>query len=152
MTLDSSSINRAIRQLKQIKDNIQDGLNQTIDILTKDGAMVAQSAYGGMATATGTMVGEHTGRIEASGEAAVIAEFGAGDATMLSWFENPPDTPVYPGSYSESEQGSGEYAATGQWHFGGKVFTEVEPRHGLLDAKEYIEANTATVANEVIKL
>ena len=66
-------------------------------------------------------------------------------------FENYVGVDVYPGAYSELV-GSGEYAETGKWHFGGKVYTEVQPRMGLLDAKTYIEDNAVELAQEVILL
>ena len=81
----------------------------------------------------------------------LIAEFGAGDATIDVMFENYPGVDVYPGSYSE-QVGSGEYAATGKWHFGGKEYTEVQPRGGLYNAKVFIKDNAAEIAKEVIKL
>ena len=153
ISLDTGSIQRAISELQKVKDNIEYGLRQTIEILVQDGAMVAQSAYGGMANASGTMISETTGRIEATGQAAIIAEFGAGDATEVpTAFENMPNTPVYPGSYSESEEGAGMYAALGWWKFGGKVYREIQPREGLLSAKQYIEDRYLGVATGVMKL
>ena len=152
--LSEESVRSAIRQLRQIQDNLRWGLEETIDILVKDGEMVANSKYGGMAEAIGYMPDENTGIIAAVGKANLIAEFGAGDATLppAGMFEDSPDTPVYPGSFSESEEGSGEYAATGKWHWGGAVFTEIEPRMGLYNAKNYIEKNAIDIAKEVIKL
>ena len=128
-------------------------MQETIDILVKDGAMVANDKYGGMANAVGYMPDETTGVIASAGEANLIAEFGAGDATLppAGMFEDSPDTPVYPGSYSELV-GSGEYAATGKWHWGGREFTEIEPRMGLYNAKNYIEKNAVDIAKEVIQL
>ena len=155
--LSDQSIHNAIRMLQQAKDNLDYGVEQTIDILAKNATMIAQTAYGSMANvdydSDPTMA-----IIATSGEANLIAEFGAGDDTdPATGFENKPDTPVYPGSYSELE-GSGEYARTGQWHFGGKVYygkpdnLRVEPRHGLLNAKAYIIASAEDIAKEVIKL
>ena len=151
--LSEASVLSAIRKLRQIQDNLRWGLNQTIDILVKDGEMIANEKYGSMAEAIGYMPDETTGIIASVGEVNLIAEFGAGDATLPpgGMFEDSPDTPVYPGSYSELV-GSGEYAATGKWHFGGKVYTEVEPRYGLYNAKNYIEKNAVEIAKEVIKL
>ena len=155
--LSDASIRNAIRILENAKDNIDYGLEQTIDILAKNATMIAKNAYGSMANvdydSDKTMA-----IIASSGEANIIAEFGAGDDTdPATGFENQPDTPVYPGSYSELE-GSGEYARTGQWHFGGKVYygepdnLRVEPRHGLLNAKAYIIASAEEIAKGVIKL
>ena len=87
----------------------------------------------------------------AAGQAPVIAEFGAGDATIPVLFENYAGVDVYPGSYSE-QVGSGEYAETGVWHFGGKVYRQVEPRGGMLMAREYIRDNSTEIAREVIEL
>ena len=151
--LSNNSIRKAMIRLRQAQENIRWGLNEAIDELVTDGAMIAQEKYGGMANAVGYMPEETVGIIATSGEANIIAEFGAGDATLppLGMFENEPDTDVYPGSYSEQE-GSGEYAATGRWHFGGTVYTEVEPRYGLYNAKNYIEKNAASVVKEVVEL
>lgn len=149
--LSTESISEAIAELETVRENIRYGLQQTVEILTKEGAYVAQAAYGGMAAATGYMQGETTGVISASGENAVIAEFGAGDATIDVRFENYPGVDVYPGSYSE-QVGSGEYFMTGRWHFGGKTYTEVQPRGGLYSAKVFIQGNAANIAEEVIKL
>ena len=152
--LSEASVLSAIRKLRQIQDNLRWGLNQTIDILVKDGEMIANEKYGSMAEAIGYMPDENVGIIASVGEANLIAEFGAGDATANpgSMFEGSPDTPVYPGSYSESEEGTGEYAATGKWHWGGKEFVAIMPRAGLYAAKEYIEKNAVDIAKEVIKL
>lgn len=161
MNLSTESIDAAIRRLEEAKKNLDWGLSETIDILTDKGAQTAQDADGGMATIVTYRPNDNTGVIIAEGEAAIIAEFGAGDATEEpTGFENQPDTPVYPGSYSESELGSGEYARTlaesggetGYWHFGGMRYTEVEPRHGMLKAKAYIVMSAEEVAREVIKL
>lgn len=113
--------------------------------------MIANENYGSMAEAIDWMEDENVGKISAVGDEPVIAEFGAGDATMEVRFENYPGVDVYPGSYSEQE-GTGEYAATGKWHFGGHEYTEVEPRAGLLDAKLFIMDQAEFVAKEVIKL
>lgn len=149
--LSEASILRAIHRLNQASDNLRWGVSETVEELIKEGAMIANADYGGMATAIDWMEDETVGKISAVGEQPVIAEFGAGDATMPVMFENYAGVDVYPGAYSE-QVGSGEYAATGRWHFGGKVFTEVEPRAGLLDAKYYIIGNAVGVAKEVIEL
>lgn len=148
--LDTGAIASAISELEQAADNLRTGTETLVDILTTEGANIAQQSYGGMATAGGFANGD-TGIITASGEAVVIAEFGAGDDTMPVMFENYPGVDVYPGAYSE-QVGSGEYAATGQWHFGNRVYKGVPARAGLLNAKFHIQANAAQVAQEVIHL
>lgn len=154
--LSDASIRNAIRMLENAKDNIDYGLEQTIDILAKNATMIAQNAYGSMASvdydSDKTMA-----IIASSGEANIIAEFGAGDDTdPVTGFENAPETPVYPGSYSELV-GSGEYATKGYWFFGGQKYygdggRRVEPRRGLLQAKIYILEEGTDIAKGVIKL
>ena len=89
------------------------------------------------------------GEITVVGDMPLIAEFGAGQATMPVLFENEPNTPVYEGSYSQLE-GTQEYYQYGSWHFGGEYYTEVPARHGLLDAKQYIIENSTETALEVM--
>lgn len=152
ISLDPSSIQHAISQLQVVKDNIQNGLRQTIELLVQDGATVAQSAYGSMAVASGDMQSDTHGTIKAEGRSVIIAEFGAGDATLPVRFEGDPGVDVFPGSYSE-QVGTGEYAATGEWHWQGQgPFHEVPAKAGLYQAKTYIEGEYANVAMGAIKL
>ena len=156
--LSDASIGRAIRRLRLAQDHLRWGVQDTVEILAKDGAEIANQAYGGMAEAIDYLQDSALDNAEAIsviavvGETNLIAEFGAGDATdPATGFENEPDTPVYAGSYSELE-GSNEYAKTGQWHFGGRVYTEVPARRGLMSAKAFIVEQGAEIAKEVIKL
>ena len=150
--LSRDSINQAIAELKKAKDNLQYGMEQTVEILTKEGGDVAKSHTGGMADITTTMVKNTTGQIAESGKAALIAEFGAGDATIVAtMFENYPDTSVFPGSYSLLV-GTRQYWDYGRWYFGGKRYTEVQPRQGLYFAKLHIMGMATNVAQEVVKL
>ena len=150
--LSDKSINRAIRRLRLVQDHLRWGVQDTVELLAKDGAEIANAAYGGMANAVDYSTEEGVAIIAVTGETNLIAEFGAGDATdPATGFENKPDTPVYAGSYSELE-GSGEYARTGQWHFGDRVYTEVPARRGLMSAKAFILESGTDIAKEVIKL
>lgn len=77
--------------------------------------------------------------ISANGEGVVFLEFGAGDTTDYGdhgdWTAKMAANgiPIVKGSYS-STVGSGEYARTGQWHFGGQVYRGVFPRRALYQA------------------
>ena len=159
ISLDSVSLDAAIRKLEAIKGNLMYGIGEFVDIMCIDGAAVANSAYEGEALAVASRDSEdenkvtgHIGVTSDNDDAAIIAEFGAGDATMESQFENPPPVIVEPGSFSRSEKGTGEYAKYGSWHYKGDKYTEVQPKHGLLNAREYIKENAANTAREVIRL
>ena len=159
VTIDLSleSIQAAIRKLNTAKANLRWGVSELVDSLSSNAAEVANDAYGGMANAVGYGEEETVGKVIATGAAVGFAEFGAGDTTMEVEFENNPDFPVYPGSWSYLE-GSGEYFETlettgqGYWHFGGQKYTYVWPRHGLLDAKNFIIQNSTDFARDVIRL
>lgn len=146
--LSTQSVNRAIRKLWKVVDEIEKGTAKLVEALTDEGAEVAQSAFGGSASVDKISDGS-TGIIEASGDAVTIMEFGAGMATMEGHplAGNAPHT-IKQWEYSRTV-GSGEGYLTGRWHFGGQVYTEVLPRHGMLDARDYIENNAVEKAKEV---
>ena len=160
--LDTASLESAIRKIEMARDELIQSTEDFVDILCVDGAEVANSRYGRMATAwahrdsdendpdDGIIVG-HIGVTARNEDVAVIAEFGAGNATIPVQFENEPDVEVYPGAYSELV-GTGEYADTGRWHFGGVEYRAVIPRAGLLNARNHIMDHGDSVAEEVIHL
>ena len=148
--LSTESIDAATSKLLEIQDSLEFGVNDLVEVLAHDGALLAQSYFGSMAGVSYEADGGH-GIISASGRAAGLAEFGAGDDTIPVRFENDPDFDVYPGSYSE-QVGSRQYADHGRWFFGGRYYTKVSPRAGLYNAKVYIEENATEIAREVIKL
>lgn len=150
--LSAGSIERAIRRLLKAQENLQQGLEDTVDILCREGGNVAQASYQGMAVAYGESYGTE-GRIVSEGENNLIAEFGAGDDTVdpTSLFAHAPATDVFPGSYS-LEVGSGDYWREGKWHFGGKEYTTIPPRMGLWNAKNYVIEHSTEVAKGAIRL
>ena len=151
--LSHQSILNAIHKLNTANQNLRWSVADIAETLAEDGARIAQEAYGDMANVVAYMEDENVAKIATTGETNIIAEFGAGDATIPGYgFENVPDTPTYAGAYSESDEGAGMYAKYGWWKFGGKVYTEVEPRMGLVKAKTYIIETAEETAKEVIKL
>ena len=163
INLSTESIAAAIRQLQTVKENLQWGLSEAVDILLKEGAQEAQAAYGGMASVTETKDSETSGRITATGDAVIIAEFGAGYATMEDHpFAGKAPVPIEPGSYSrenfDSIHGGWFYITDmihpgeGYWYFGGQEYNRIEPRHGLLNAHYHIVNQAAEILKEVIKL
>ncbi len=149
MELSSESIENAIRQLEDVKLHLQQGLEETVEILCREGTQIANSAYEGMAGATYGRDGTH-GTIIALGDQAIVAEFGAGDDTIAPMFENQPETPVYPGSWSE--RNTMEYAQYGSWHYHGERYVGIPAKRGLSKAVAYIKTNSTDVALGAIKL
>lgn len=151
--IDTDKIMFAVHTLEILQDQIERGTDDLLDLLLQNGAEVANAQYGGMVNAWGFRMGGERGKIGVSGsndDEVYIAEFGAGFAVMPIYFDNAPPIDVSPGAYSR-EKGSGEFEKAGRWHFGGQVYTEVEPRHGLLSARDYIYQNWKELASEVIR-
>lgn len=150
VSLSTESINKAINLLLQKKEEIEHSTEQLVEILTNEGAEIAQSSYGDWGVQATPLTDGTKGTIIVSGDMPLIAEFGAGDTVInpSAMFENSPQTPVYPGSYS-IEEGTKEYATYGSWHFAGAKYTQVEPHMGLFNAKQYIINNSTDIAKEV---
>ena len=166
--LSEKSIANAIRKLTDAKDNLLDNVNEFVDVLLTDGADVANEAYGGMATAWGKhddtdgkgIVKGHIGVTADDEDAAIIAEFGAGYATMEyhPFAKNAP-VPIKVASYAKAQYPYGLFYITddlmpgeGYWFFGGQVYDRVQARHGLLNAYDHITQYGIQIAQEVIRL
>ena len=147
--LDTQSIMCAILKLYDARRNMKEGLSETVEILVNEGALKAQSAYGEYPVIAKPDADWMKGEITVYGDMPMIAEFGAGDATLSGGFENTPEE-ARRGSYSE--QHARQYSRWGYWEFGGERYEEIPPRHGLLDAKQYIIEKSTETAREVIKL
>ena len=151
--LSTESIDNAIARLKVRKMHLEEDAEQLVEILTNDGAEVAQSAYGDFPVQATPMEVDKQGEctfesaIVVSGDMPMIAEFGAGDATLSGGFENTPEE-ARSGSYSELH--AKQYSRWGFWYFGGEPYTEVPARHGLLDAKRHIISTATETAMEVM--
>ena len=159
--LSQASIDRAIKALNEAVEALRESSGDLSTELAKAGAEVAQAAYGKMAQAEGGPGPEEgTGVIIVTGDAPTIAEFGAGYATMEShpMAGNAP-FPIRIGSYSQEHEGmfwqmyeASENHQDAFWMFGGRPYREVPPRHGLLDARDYILENAEEFAAELIRL
>lgn len=160
LTLGAEEINRLIDDLEFFNEHIGEEL---INVLCIEGADEANFAYGSMASATGGVVeasdGSVTGKIIATSgneDTLLIAEFGAGDATIspsMEFESSGLDSVVYPGAYSRLK-GSKEYYEHGSWQFppkSGIYHTEVEARHGMFNAKLYVMQNYERLAEELIR-
>lgn len=143
------SIQNAIDKLHVRLHHLKDDTEQLVDILAEEGADVASGCYAGYPVAVNHYSSGNESQIVANGEEPLpmIAEFGAGDQTLDVGFENTP-AEAYAGSWSEEHKQ--QYSRWGFWYFGGNVYYEVYPRHGLLDAKRYIINHSTETAKEVM--
>ena len=158
LKLDPREISHLIGQLDKL--TISDPV-ELVSILCQDGAEVANLAYGRMAKAEGHIESNEDGIVEgkivatsSNEDVLLIAEFGAGDATLYpgQFFETHElDADVFPGAYSLFK-GTRDYYNFGHWKFGGKWFTEVAPRHGMFNAKLFIKDSYADVARKVMQI
>ena len=164
--LSTESIEAAIRELENLKDELDYSMSQTLAVLAKDGANVAQEAFGSMATVTDEIVNDSETKIVAhghginhAGDHVIIAEFGAGYGTMEDHpFADKAPVPIKVASYSQAQYPYGLFYITndlmpgeGYWFFGGKEYSEVPAKHGLLNAYDYLKENSTRIAKEVIK-
>ena len=145
IALSVESIQNAIRFLNDYRKDVTDMFEDVIEVLVNEGAEVAQAAYAEWAVDAIAEADGLRGSITVSGDMPMIAEFGAGDATLSGGFSNTPSE-VRPGSYSETH--AQQYSRWGFWLFNGIKYTEVQPHRGLYAAKEYIIQNSTSIAQE----
>lgn len=148
ISLSTESIQNAVDRLRVRLQHLEEDAEQFVDILTNEGAEVAQSHYGEWGVQATPVVDGTEGAIVVSGDMPLIAEFGAGDATLPVWFENIP-AEVRKGSYSEEH--ARQYSRWGFWYFAGETYTESGGLHGLLNAKRHIMDEYIPTAMEVMK-
>lgn len=156
VSLDQKSIEKAIKQLRYMKENLQDRVNKAVEILTIHGKAAASQEYRG-SMQVDWHADEGVGRIFATGKEPFITEFGAGFATMYDhpMAENAP-VEIEAGSYSREH--GGMFAALldagapePHWVYNGKEYTRVEPRPGLLIARNYIMDYYEDIVREVLE-
>ena len=151
--LSDQSIQSAIDRLKKVLEYFDEDSGKLIEILTNEGAEIAQVAYGSYPVGVESITAGNQGIIQVSGDMPLIAEFGAGDATVTpsGLFDTTGlDVAVWPGSYSLYE-GTMDYYFLKHWKFGGKWYTEVRPHLGLAQAKMFWQQNSTQIAREVIQ-
>ena len=150
--LSVQSIENAITRLSDIRDILDKDIGKVTEAIAAKGAEEANKAYGNWKVSAVAIPAGESAMIHVSGDMPLIAEFGAGDATLdpSAFFENRPSTFVFPGSYSMEHEM--EYTFLGEWRFNGRWMSEVPPRQGLYKAKTYIIEKGADIAKEVLKL
>lgn len=149
--LSTESIDRAIAKLIEYQEEFDSGVEKVVELLTNEGADVANGAYGDWGVEAVPIPEGMSASIMVVGDMPLIAEFGAGDATLnpKDFFSRSPGTPVFPGSYSMRH--AMMYSTFGEWKFAGRWMSEVQPRQGLYSAKMYIIENSTEIAQGVFK-
>ena len=163
-TITVTGLDEAVKELTDIAGNFRERAKEFSNDLGKIAAEEAQAHYGTWdvtvknvpdkrrAATTVTATGNRdlkTGGGVVVGSNILLAEFGAGVlAGDHEWAQEVPD--VYPGSYS-SRYGTGEFAATGAWHWGGRVFTYVNPTRGLWHGATLSEIAAEGIAKVVFR-
>jgi hypothetical protein len=145
------SIDEAVRKYDEILREFDEKMERFMQEIAQVGADAAFEGYEGAVTVTANQIGPDEWVIRGNHEAIVFFEFGAGKATLSEGdrYAGEMEFPVHRGSYSEANEG--EYAASGyvHWHFGGREYTEVRQRPGMLRAYEAIIQEIPNVAKKV---
>ena len=89
--------------------------------------------------------------IIAAGDDVYFLEFGTGVAAGSGYDTSviTPPVDITSGSWSRSEQGTGEFARWGSWHHHGEKYTMTIPKKGMYFAVREIERRYKEVADEV---
>ena len=160
VTVRVTGVDQAVKRLQNRIASYPSYFAAVIKAETNVGADTARGYFAGggespVMCSSGDVAVEGTfihGAVNADGSAVVFLEFGAGDLAgayegreQMAEFEMNSGIEVRPGSYSEANDG--EYAKTrqktgqGQWHFGGRVYTEIAPRRGMYHAAQIMKAD-----------
>ena len=151
------SIARAEAEMNRIIKSTSSKIDQFLKELAEIGQRAAQGAYGDGGAVIVTVEPIENGfAINASGDAVVFLEFGAGSAVNGGnrYAEYMPFE-VRPGSYSEvhydPQTGSPRpsYHLDGYWEFGGVHYTEVYPRNGMQNAHDAMMQDMRLLAEKV---
>ena len=145
LSLDPASIENAIREIKAYREWCDRKISELMVALGEDGKLA--SGYGSMVSVVPT---ENGCKILAQGDQIAFIEFGAG-ASAYGYPKRVPGVVTDMGSWSDSELGTGAYAATNYeyWYFGGVRYTEVIQQRGMIHAEESIMAHVRQIAERV---
>ena len=150
--LDVTSIIRAQRELHAEMEDFDKKVEEFIQRLAEIGQRAAQGAYGSAISVTTQKTADGVALI-ASGEAVVFFEFGAGSRVDTgNRFAKDMPFEVSSGSWSRSDEGSGQFAAKGEWEFppgSGMIWEYIQPRNGMEKAYEAMIRDIETLARAV---
>ena len=131
-----TGLDRAVSALERIPNRVETFMERLCEL----GQNAAQTAFGGSVSVTWARAGKGY-EISANGQSVAFLEFGAGvDTDTGHIFADDVSFTVAPGSWSQSEFGSGQFIP-GQhesWMFGGTEYTGVAPRRGMWECYKAI--------------
>lgn len=143
-------------RFKEWLSGFSDKYNQYLDELMEVGRETASTTYI-MADSIGNVEakveGERTGNgsfvIRASGNDVNFLEFGAGVLTDVKRPTVQASFDISPGSWSSSEDGTGEFSKYGSWHYNKVKYFGFVPAPGMQDACTAIEQQSADIIRRV---
>lgn len=153
ITIDLNDIGKAIKELEQAKQWIEDCCDKLPKELAQDGADVADTIFQSVTSdeqGSSTVVyvddkpNDYT--IKASGEAVAVIEFGAGTLTQPREVESS-DIEIADGSWSKVNKQI--YSTKGYWFYGGHRMDGLGPHKPMLYAGQSIRRDAVKKAREV---
>lgn len=150
---DPASIRQANKEINRLLREFDKKVDEFLAEIAVIGQRAAQGAYGSGGAVDVTVEPIDNGyAIIANGDAVVFLEFGAGDAVdsgdrYTSVVEAEGGFDIRPGSWSETH--AQQYSTNGYWIFGGRRYTEVQPRNGMQAAYEAIMQDLRNAAQRV---
>ena len=143
-------------RFKEWLSGFSDKYNQYLDQLMEVGRETASRTYI-MAESIGNVEaqveGERTGNssfvLRASGHDVNFLEFGAGVLTDVQRPTVQASFDISPGSWSASEDGTGEFARYGSWHFNKVKYFGFVPAPGMQEACNTMEQQSADILRRV---
>ena len=153
ITLDSESIDNAIKKIDQYKNSLQKKAEEVLSQLAVMGMEVVNYAYGDEEYEISCIVNGDNAMIIAEGSEVVFLEFGTGVYTEDHTYEMETEglPPIFAGSYSQTE-GSGQFRAGHEyWYYNHRKYVGSIPLRGFYMASKEIKEQAVNVAIKVFK-
>lgn len=155
--LDKSSIEKAIKQIEEYKNSLNNKLKKVATELAKIGIPIVSVNYlngseeGNVDFDVVVEPTEKGCKLVAKGQDVCFLEFGAGTTTKAYDGEGQEGLPpIYPGSWSkESGIVGGSFDLYGYWFWNGEKYVNLEPKLGLQRASEEMQRRAVEVARRI---
>ena len=156
---DKDSIRKAIKQLEDYRNSLDDKLKRVAEELAKIGVPIVSVNYlygmeeGNADYDVRIEKTENGCKLVAEGKDVCFLEFGAGTTTKSYEGEGQEGLPpIYPGSYSK-ENGilGGSFDLYGYWFWNGERYVNLEPKLGLYRASQEMQRRAIEVTKKVFE-